>query len=55
VVKDCIMFGAGVVTCADSDHTGTGHKWRLVNDEPWKRAYVVFKQGADTRFVPDRP
>ena len=37
-----------------TDHTGTGHKWRLVNDEPWKRAYVVFKQGADTRFVPDR-
>jgi quercetin dioxygenase-like cupin family protein len=36
------------------DHTGTGHKWRLVNDEPWKRAYVVFKKGADTRFVPDR-
>src|SRR6202034_1523663 len=36
-----------------TDHTGSGHKWRLVNDEPWKRAYVVFKQGADTRFVPD--
>jgi len=37
-----------------TDHTGTGHKWRLINDDPWKRAYVVFKQGADTRFVPDR-
>ena len=36
------------------DHTGTGHKWRLVNDAPWKRAYVIFKQGADTHFVPDR-
>lgn len=35
------------------DHTGSGHKWRLVNNEPWKRAYVVFKKGADTRFVPD--
>jgi quercetin dioxygenase-like cupin family protein len=33
------------------DYTGTGHKWRLTNDEPWKRAYVVFKQGADTHFV----
>jgi len=33
------------------DHTGSGHKWRLVNDEPWKRAYIVFKQGADTHFV----
>ena len=27
--------------------------WRLVNDEPWRRAYVVFKQGADTRFIPE--
>ena len=35
------------------DHTGTGHKWRLINDEPWKRAYVVFKEGADTQFVQD--
>ncbi|HEV3412944.1 MAG TPA: hypothetical protein VG101_10710 [Puia sp.] len=35
------------------DHTGTGHKWRLVNDDPWKRAYLVFKTGADTRFIPD--
>jgi quercetin dioxygenase-like cupin family protein len=38
-----------------TDHTGTGHKWRLINDEPWKRAYVVFKTEADTRFVPDKP
>jgi quercetin dioxygenase-like cupin family protein len=35
------------------DHTGSGHKWRLVNDEPWTRAYVVFKTGVDTQFVPD--
>jgi quercetin dioxygenase-like cupin family protein len=35
------------------DHTGSGHKWRLVNDDPWRRAYVVFKEGVDTQFVPD--
>jgi quercetin dioxygenase-like cupin family protein len=35
------------------DHTGSGHKWRLINDEPWKRAYVIFKEGADTHFVPN--
>jgi quercetin dioxygenase-like cupin family protein len=35
------------------DHTGTGHKWRLVNDEPWRRAYVIFTPGADTQFIPD--
>ena len=36
------------------DHTGSGHKWRLINDEPWKRAYVVFKEGADTHFIPEQ-
>ena len=36
------------------DHTGSGHKWHMVNDEPWKRAYVVLKEGADTHFVPDQ-
>ncbi len=35
------------------DHTGTGHKWRLVNDQPWKRAYVIFKKDVNTHFVPD--
>jgi quercetin dioxygenase-like cupin family protein len=35
------------------DHTGSGHKWRLLDDEPWKRAYVVFREGADTHFIPD--
>ena len=37
-----------------TDHTGSGHKWRLVNDQPWQRAYVVFKPGADTQFVPEK-
>jgi len=35
------------------DNTGSGHKWRLINDEPWKRAYIVFKKGGDPQFVPD--
>jgi quercetin dioxygenase-like cupin family protein len=35
------------------DHTGSRHKWRPVNDEPWKRAYVVLKKGADKQFSPD--
>lgn len=35
------------------DHTGSGHKWRLVNDEQWKRAYVVFKEGVNTQFNAD--
>jgi quercetin dioxygenase-like cupin family protein len=34
-----------------TDNTGTGHEWRLVNDEPWLRVHVVVKPDADTHFV----
>lgn len=23
-----------------SDTTGTGHRWRLIDDQPWRRVYV---------------
>lgn len=36
-----------------TDDSGTGHIWRLINDEPWRRVYIVFREGADTHFVPD--
>jgi quercetin dioxygenase-like cupin family protein len=35
------------------DITGTAHKWRLIDDEPWRRAYVVFKTGTAINFVSD--
>ncbi|MBS7835625.1 cupin domain-containing protein [Wohlfahrtiimonas chitiniclastica] len=34
------------------DNSGTGHKWRLIGDEPWRRAYVVYQDDADLCFVP---
>ncbi len=36
------------------DNTGSGHKWRLIGDEPWRRAYVVYQEGADLRFTPTK-
>ena len=33
------------------DNVGTGHKWRLIDDQPWRRAYVVLKPGATDSFV----
>jgi quercetin dioxygenase-like cupin family protein len=35
-----------------TDDTGSGHKWRLIDDAPWRRAYVVLKAGARDSFVP---
>jgi quercetin dioxygenase-like cupin family protein len=33
------------------DVTGTGHAWRLVDDEPWSRAYLTIRGGVDRGFV----
>ena len=33
------------------DDVGTGHRWRLVDDQPWRRAYVVLKPGTKDSFV----
>jgi quercetin dioxygenase-like cupin family protein len=35
------------------DTTGSGHKWRLIDDQPWKRAYVVFQKDAKPNFKAD--
>jgi quercetin dioxygenase-like cupin family protein len=36
------------------DNSGSGHKWRLIGDEPWRRAYVVYEKGTDLRFRPSK-
>jgi len=36
------------------DTKGSGHKWRLVNDQPWKRAYVAFKENTKINFKADQ-
>ena len=36
------------------DNVGTGHKWRLIDDQPWRRAYIVLKPGAKDSFVPKK-
>ncbi|QMU29922.1 cupin domain-containing protein [Adhaeribacter radiodurans] len=35
------------------DTTGSGHKWRLIGEQPWKRAYVLFKAEMEVNFTPD--
>lgn len=35
------------------DVSGTGHKWRLTNEEPWRRAYVAFEDTPKLNFRPD--
>lgn len=32
------------------DNSGTGHRWKLVGEEPWRRAYVMFPTDAKLPF-----
>ncbi|KPX41387.1 hypothetical protein RA263_24155 [Pseudomonas syringae pv. tagetis] len=34
------------------DTTGPGHRWKLIDGQPWRRAYIVTKPGDKTAFVP---
>lgn len=36
------------------DTTGSAHKWRMVDDAPWKRVYVAFNKDTVINFVPDK-
>ena len=34
------------------DTAGSGHSWKLVGDEPWRRAYVILPPNVVIPFVP---
>lgn len=48
------MIRPGDVLLAD-DTTGSGHSWRLVDDQPWRRAYVVVGPEVATLFSTRSP
>jgi quercetin dioxygenase-like cupin family protein len=33
------------------DTTGSGHKWHLTDDNPWRRAYIVFDETKEINFI----
>jgi len=33
------------------DTTGSGHSWRLVDDQPWRRAYVIIAPDTAVPFI----
>jgi len=47
---ETFVVKAGDVLLSE-DNVGTGHKWRLTDDQPWRRAYVVLRPGAKDSFV----
>jgi quercetin dioxygenase-like cupin family protein len=47
---DTFVLRPGDVLLSE-DTSGTGHQWRLIDDQPWRRAYVVLKPGVKDSFV----
>ena len=37
------------------DTAGTGHSWKLVDEQPWRRAYVILWPDAAVPFVAGAP
>ncbi len=33
------------------DTTGSGHSWRLLDEQPWRRVYVILAPGVDVPFT----
>jgi quercetin dioxygenase-like cupin family protein len=33
------------------DTVGSGHRWKLTDGQPWRRAYVVLQAGATVPFI----
>jgi quercetin dioxygenase-like cupin family protein len=47
--KQHFTLKPGVVLLAE-DTSGGGHSWRLIDEEPWRRIYVVLGPGAEVPF-----
>ncbi|WP_033534502.1 cupin domain-containing protein [Bordetella trematum] len=37
------------------DTTGEGHRWRLTDQQPWRRVYVIFAADAQPPFISAKP
>ncbi len=47
------LLSAGDVLLAE-DTLGGGHSWKLVDDQPWRRVYLVLAPDAPVPFKPAR-
>jgi quercetin dioxygenase-like cupin family protein len=48
--KHFVLRAGDVLLAEDTD--GSGHSWRLTDDQPWRRAYVILAPGATVPFRP---
>ncbi|MNV59099.1 hypothetical protein D3C71_1515040 [compost metagenome] len=48
--KERFTIRPGDILLAE-DTTGSGHRWKLLGDDPWRRAYVILADGIQSGFV----
>ena len=48
---ETFVMRPGDVLIAD-DTMGTGHKWRLIDEDPWRRCYVSWRRALRTCSLP---
>jgi quercetin dioxygenase-like cupin family protein len=49
-VDEHIVITPGDILLAE-DVTGPGHSWKLIGDDPWRRAYVILETDGDLAFI----
>ena len=48
--KETFQLCPGEILIA-MDTEGSGHTWKLINNDPWKRAYITFNKEAKINFI----
>jgi quercetin dioxygenase-like cupin family protein len=46
---ECVRIFPGDIILAE-DTTGSGHRWRIVDGNPWRRAYIVLNDEIEPSF-----
>lgn len=50
---DTVTIHPGDILLAE-DTAGSGHRWRIVDNNPWNRAYIVLKDNSAPIFIPNK-
>ena len=49
-LDDHFVITPGDILLAE-DVTGSGHSWKLIGDDPWRRVYVILETDGDLSFI----
>ena len=47
---ETFLFSPGEILIA-MDTTGSGHSWKIIGDQPWRRTYIAFNKETVPNFI----